>query len=95
MNLFAWLRRVQLSARPSNDDAAFDGTDEQWFEQDLARLDRDTPNWNHAGRVMSARRWWRKNPDPHLLQALFGVDVTREAMVLEGAIDSRAEPSRS
>lgn len=68
---------------PQRSVEAFEGTDEQWFAEDVARLDARNPDWNRASRVQDACRWLRKGKEVHIVQGIFGQQITEEALHLE------------
>jgi hypothetical protein len=55
------------------------GTDEAWFQEDLAQLDASNPDWNRESLIADAQRWLSKGKDLDTVRRIFGKDIAEEA----------------
>jgi len=69
--------------RQTTIDDEFDGTDEQWFAQDFAKLEARDPMWNRNGRVLSARRWLDEKESVDVVRSIFGQEILDAALKLK------------
>lgn len=82
------LRASIQRALRKNASEKFVGTSEQWFEQDLAKLDREDPMWNRNTRIHRALAWLRDGESDHMVRVIFGPEIyaaAKDAQALENA----------